>query len=1390
MARQPFLLVRSDGQLEKSKSFDKMDTGQSSYFACVDPVLGAFSFLGGSAYIGQSYNVIPDTTVTMSTSGNYQTTGISANYWNVGVFSISPNPSGDLTNPGSGTLVMSEGTAASTQNAVIIPTVPFGNIPVAKVFFQDNGSSGAGTIRTILAANLVDIRPFFAGQYGTPDPSLAPFQVIQQFPASRNLNVVAGSMYFSSGTFVQFNGTTLQFGTGGSQQTPAIASHYYNKALIGLDSLNTCQVYFGTAASTAGAVVLPVTPQDILPLSIVTFQDNGSAGIGTILNITQANIQDVRPIFQNLYGQLRATALDNLRVISQHVPNKQVVIQPGNLYPTPDSLVQVASTTVDFGTGPNQLTALPVGYFQRIALLLGSTGNVIIVQNITGSGAGAWVASYGSVTNPVITQVTTPIAFIDIHDDGTGMAGSILPITQSNITDIRPWLGSAVTASPAQTQTETAGQTFTITIPQAVYVSQGDGGRTVGDVYPLDASNNSRYPFYGFAITSATTGNPITVQNGGMLQGFSGLTSGEIYYADPSTPGGITNVKPSTLGYWIVPVGTAVGTTGLFINPALAATAYQQGLSFTAGQTMSSAGTVVYLSAGSIYKADATDSTKVGIVGVTAAPVTSSNSVQVLTSGVLGGLSALTAGALYYVDPTTPGAITASIPTTPGQWVIPVGTALSTTTLEINSALAATAYQVGSTLSVTAGESLVAFRAVYISQGGEGGRTAGDAYRVDPANAARVDFFGFTFASISSSATGLVVTQGILNGFSSLTKGLIYYVDPSNVGQITSSIPTTPGQWVIPVGVAASTTALEIDGTMASQAYVVSATSGGGLPAPFIPADGYQMGWLETLDVSPVDANSTLDSTLTTGVYTLPMIQMSCDKSRTVTTTGTAYTLSGNPNFTVTAGCIIWSGGTWRKIQTVSTQSTGILQTAFSPDLATAACMVSQAVWTQDLTVIGSSGQATRPIDFFPSTDVIQINVDYEDSLTIADAVPDYNSTPNVVVSACNSGAQAAGGTPNDNLFTATFARSVGANQESDYILATNSPQQRLFLVFFPNPSNGSVTAQANLLQYQCSFYTQPTVLTNGGVLNSAFCMTDNSTTPVNCTIGTAVESFVLTASTHNGTTQLDGIGSTAGVEVGMVVTGTGINGSPTTVTGVPSGTQVNLSLPCTASASVPITFSKTVTEVVLTFDFAQGVNTGTVDGDIQVKAGGFVYPRYVQGSTPITTGYWKEVPGSTRKVHFHTNLSSITEVIQISRIQGVNDGNSANTQAIGALREAVVSSVASDIAIGRATHSTISSAITAVTSVGGKIVVLAGTYVENLTVPADVYIEGKGHKTVVNGTITFTSTYALVRCLKSNSVTFNGGTDGNRMTDCWVSSGSTVTNSGGAGNHWDISGE
>lgn len=288
-----------------------------------------------------------------------------------------------------------------------------------------------------------------------------------------------------------------------------------------------------------------------------------------------------------------------------------------------------------------------------------------------------------------------------------------------------------------------------------------------------------------------------------------------------------------------------------------------------------------------------------------------------------------------------------------------------------------------------------------------------------------------------------------------------------------------------------------------------SGDGGGGTLAP-IP--GYN--WLETDDfsVSPTNAVSKVDSTNTKATHNIAAKSyiISCDKTKTVSTSsGTALTISGAPTFTVAAGDIVYvtSGarsGQWRKIASISSQTSYTLDAVFTGGNASGGdtLMVSQAVWTKDLVNLGSVTEKTRARDFF-SGNILQIAVDYFDSLTSGDTIPDYVDTARLVMGASNEGLVGDTGLPLSSEFgNQVFTRAAAPNTIQNYVLSTNADQQRLHLVFFCNPANGSVTASANLMGYECSLYEDGS-LTNSGVLEDALCFSDNSTTPINCTVST-----------------------------------------------------------------------------------------------------------------------------------------------------------------------------------------------------------------------------------------------------------------------------------------------
>lgn len=196
---------------------------------------------------------------------------------------------------------------------------------------------------------------------------------------------------------------------------------------------------------------------------------------------------------------------------------------------------------------------IPAGGDGQIVVLSNRTGNSVVVNNETG----------GTAANRVLTGTGGAISL----DNNASL--TLLYNTTASRWMIVGGVGGSLVVNL------TAGET--LAVGNAVYVSQGaaDGGRTAGQVYKLDATNDNRIDFIGFALDASTASNPVRVQVGGGLGGFSGLAAGLPVYASVATPGATQNTAPTVGGQWIIQVGTATSTTALVINGAGGATAIE-----------------------------------------------------------------------------------------------------------------------------------------------------------------------------------------------------------------------------------------------------------------------------------------------------------------------------------------------------------------------------------------------------------------------------------------------------------------------------------------------------------------------------------------------------------------------------------------------------------------------------------------------------------------------------------------------------------------------------------------------------------------------------------------------------------------------------------------------
>jgi hypothetical protein len=380
---------------------------------------------------------------------------------------------------------------------------------------------------------------------------------------------------------------------------------------------------------------------------------------------------------------------------------------------------------------------------------------------------------------------------------------------------------------------------------------------------------------------------------------------------------------------------------------------------------------------------------------------------------------------------------------------------------------------------------------------------------------------------------------------------------------------------------------------------------------PQSPAPGFSAVMSNAFLTTPGGSNPQIDLTRTNAAWnpTFKMFTMDVAHNVSVTTSGTTFTINNVISaFNVKAGDVILNYSTqeWHVISSIS-GSSGLLDVAFATNLSNQLCMVSQAVWTTDLVNVGDPAQATRARDFFPAADIQVIHLNYLDSLSPTDNNPDMTVAPYVVCAASNSGLQTDTGTPLTSTFSQIFKRPIAPGIYNDYPLNTVGNDQRLFVVFFNNPSDTSVT-KSNLIRYDISF-VQNQLISNGGILNSAYTYTDNTTggatTPINC--------------------------------------------------------------------SAPFNDGSGLTNLVLSFPYIMNVNSGTPDGDLRVKYNGLEVKRFVAGAMKPYELYFVEVNPYQIQFSKDIITGFAALELSVIRQQGQNDGSLANARLLNRLAPIVV---------------------------------------------------------------------------------------------------------------------
>lgn len=270
---------------------------------------------------------------------------------------------------------------------------------------------------------------------------------------------------------------------------------------------------------------------------------------------------------------------------------------------------------------------------------------------------------------------------------------------------------------------------------------------------------------------------------------------------DNQIPTGSVTLADGQVAY--VNTNVPFSTTGTTTSGSTSVTqlAYQQGI--VVGQTVTGAGiptntTVSSIAGSTVNLSQAATASASGVVltfAMTSAPAVQVANSQTLIPASSSVIIARRVGAQIFLGVNT------------GQMLLRDGEARP---------LLAAGYQYAPLLP--AGVNIAAGQCVYMSQGAaDGGRTQGSVYLVDITNPMRTNCIGIAVQTIAAGNSVLVVSEGRANGFTGLTPGATYYAG-STLGSLTTLPPASPGQYVIPVGQAASATAIRVNPAAGMQA--------------------------------------------------------------------------------------------------------------------------------------------------------------------------------------------------------------------------------------------------------------------------------------------------------------------------------------------------------------------------------------------------------------------------------------------------------------------------------------------------------------------------------------------------------------------------------------------
>jgi len=116
---------------------------------------------------------------------------------------------------------------------------------------------------------------------------------VAQNPTDKTFDIFPGRYFINDTEYYEYSGETISL-SAGTYQTSPLTAYFFNKAFFTLDETGSVKMYESLEQSASSSVEDPEIPDNELPLSMIVFQDDGTATAGTIKFISQDHIEDKR----------------------------------------------------------------------------------------------------------------------------------------------------------------------------------------------------------------------------------------------------------------------------------------------------------------------------------------------------------------------------------------------------------------------------------------------------------------------------------------------------------------------------------------------------------------------------------------------------------------------------------------------------------------------------------------------------------------------------------------------------------------------------------------------------------------------------------------------------------------------------------------------------------------------------------------------------------------------------------------------------------------------------------------------------------------------------------------------------------------------------------------